>query len=151
MAGYIQHFQKLYLHTLSGKPGPISICYVMMFTHSNGNMKSFHLTAGYAFYLNYPQSTAPQSDDIQHIIAQWSYYKDIRARILFQMKILCRQSKSDINFKFILRNNHLITQFILDYTILNLPEKESIKMIKQAGTERAKLSSSWLQAYSASD
>ena len=75
------------------------------------------------FYLNNPQSTAPQSEDIQHIIAQWSYYKDIRAKILFQMEILCRQSKSDINFKFILRNNHLITQFILDCTSLNLPEK----------------------------
>lgn len=72
---------------------------------------------------NNPQSTAQQSEDIEHILAQCSYYKDIRERILFQMEILCRKSVSDINFKFILTNNHLTTQFILDCTSLNLPER----------------------------
>ena len=72
---------------------------------------------------NNPQSIGQQSEDIQHILSQCSFYKDIRARILCQMEILCRKSMSDINFKFIQTNNHLITQFILDCTSLNLPER----------------------------
>ena len=72
-------------------------------------------------------NSAPCSniENICHIVTQCPAYSDVRNRILLQMEIIVKKSENKIDFRKILSNNELLTQFILDCTSLNLPERIS--------------------------
>ena len=66
-------------------------------------------------------------ENITHILTQCSKYSEVRNRILFQMEIICLRAQSDINFKLIISDKQQLSQFILDCTSLNLPNRISEK------------------------
>ena len=56
-----------------------------------------------------------------HILTQCEAYKEIRDRILDEMRTLLIQRKHFKHFKQIFENNDHLCQFILDPTSLNIP------------------------------
>ena len=70
-----------------------------------------------------PDGSNQNIENLVHIITECKAYNEVRLRILFQLEILCSRSQSGLNFKKILTNNAHLTQFILDCTSLNLPER----------------------------
>ena len=64
-------------------------------------------------------------ENVNHIISECQAYSDIRNRILFQMEIVVRKSENKVNFSNIMTNDGLLTQFVLDCTSLNLPDRIS--------------------------
>ena len=64
-------------------------------------------------------------ESICHILAKCSAFSEIRARIFLQYEIICISSISRFNFTSISGDPELTTQFILDCTSLNLPNRIS--------------------------
>ena len=66
------------------------------------------------------------TENIEHIVSVCSAYTEVRCRILEEMKHICENSKSGIQFDELKQNSSLLTQFILDCCSLNLPQRFNI-------------------------
>ena len=64
-------------------------------------------------------------EDLVHIVSMCKTHQNCRLRILFQMEIICRHAKSEINFRTLQQNPNQLTQFILDCTSMNLDNRIS--------------------------
>ena len=71
--------------------------------------------------------TAPENENLAHILTQCYAYLDIRERIFPEYSNVCKATKSEICFEDILRRQDSLCQFILDPTSLNLEERVNIK------------------------
>ena len=65
-------------------------------------------------------------EDIEHILTVCIAYTEVRSRILADMKKICQNSNSGIDLEDMKKNTKLLTQFILDFFILNLPRRFNI-------------------------
>ena len=63
------------------------------------------------------------TESIDHIVSVCSAYTEVRSRILGEMKIVCKNSNTGIQFDEFKQNTNLLTQFILDCCSLNLPKR----------------------------
>ena len=63
------------------------------------------------------------TESIEHIVSVCSAYTEVRSRILGEMKIVCKNSNTGIQFDEFKQNTNLLTQFILDCCSLNLPKR----------------------------
>ena len=65
-----------------------------------------------------------------------SAYTEVRSRILGEMKIVCKNSNTGIQFDEFKQNTNLLTQFILDCCSLNLPKRFNMNDKQVQGTTR---------------
>jgi hypothetical protein len=64
-------------------------------------------------------------EDLKHFLTECSAYSELRERTFQEMEDICKETRSEINFKDILKNPNHLTQFVLDCTSLNLPARIS--------------------------
>ena len=62
-------------------------------------------------------------ENVCHLDAECEAFKDVRENVVMEMKSVC--SKSDYNLELVFNSKSLLTQFILDCTSLNLPNRIS--------------------------
>ena len=72
-----------------------------------------------------PPSKTEKIEDLEHILTECGSYTEVRKRILCEMEEICAHSKTQLDFKLILKNPAQLTQFILDCCSLNLPSRIS--------------------------
>ena len=107
------------------------MCQKITISHQNVNTRSLHIWAKIQISRGSPhcrlctESSQPAQhiENLTHILTQCNTYSEVRNRILFQMEIICVRAQSNIEFKNIMSDKQQLSQFILDCTSLNLPNR----------------------------
>ena len=66
------------------------------------------------------------SETIEHMIAHCEAYQNIRERIIQEFEALCSKSKNGLSLKSIVSDPTALTQFVLDPSSFNLPQRINI-------------------------
>ena len=74
-----------------------------------------------------PSADNTNSEDIQHILTSCRVYDEVRSSIFQEMENICSVSPSQVQFQEIVKNQDILTQFILDCTSLNLKSRINVR------------------------
>ena len=76
--------------------------------------------------LNLDLGFVNKSETIEHMIAHCEAYQNIRERIIQEFEALCSKSKNGLSLKSIVNDPTALTQFVLDPSSFNLPQRINI-------------------------
>ena len=91
----------------------------------SGNYLTYEVKSSQSGGSPHCRACSANSEDILHILTQCTAYKDIRNRIVNQMKSLLEEDNLLTSFAKIFETENHLCQFILDPTSLNLPIRVS--------------------------